>query len=1823
MEADIARVVQESTQLTRLRAMVRARTAADAAGGRFDTGDGELSWSVDTVVWRSRGARLRTFQYDEPVRAACMARLTRGGGRAERAICVLLARTAAFYFPRSGEEHILPLFFRVTAVFPLCMGLLIQRAPEPEDAASGRGDAHTPPLPLAFYLRDVFDDMVAWTRAASITRRVPTPQPPAAAAVLQAPLQRFPQIDECVMYASGLRDAAPTLLVTASPRTRSLRVYEYVCAADALEHACAGLPRAASDATSDVPLRARKSRRSSAAQPPLLTRRASARLSTGDAGAGRRRISQQTGGAEPLAAVLDSTGGRRHAHADRMPDDAGRRASALHAPPPTDSPAHAAVARFAHAHAAVSLLAEIAVPELRTADDAAHVHCFVLDDAAPALLYAVVPVSARAFCREIVRTHVAAGVALDARVPAHVRTPAVLSARDVRPVRVFARARCDGVVMLLEDGSLHLALGVPRADVPAVTLRRGVDAICPLSDTSVRAVHSPGAPRRGHGAATAAHVICTLLRPTCARTAWVLDALLDTLPAADSAALRHAWADARAAPRGDWDTLLHVLGMPRRAPLCAWDALLRDRRGRNRVADAVLGGADARAERRAAGATGGKAAAATRAEAASTAPCVSSTCTPLPLRSIAVTLHFLTQDACLDSLRRRSDAPALAEVVLWLCRRLGWVVWVDYWTRLFPAAGKGAGADGTDGAVGGAASPPGAHACHPPAPPHLYTHLHAALHGTAPPSLSDMHAAVCEAVGMESAPPVNACRTSVRVLEAYRVLSAVGRDAGAAEGRGAGVCAPSTPRAPAPSQTTVQHLLHAGWDADALARLPAGVALPLLEAVRSCTLDPPVGWTPAAYALLGRMDAAAQAAADGGAPQTPGRVNAALQRTLPRDAALDPLSAMLFSKDFRLGDVVRLLQTVAPNVAHIREDGGDEEERAARTAACARAYAARTMAQCVGRGMFHMASRALRKTGTWRTPPLCLALRTLPDGALVDPYAGEPHETEWPEFHNGVASALEIAVHVEWRIDSNWIFAHQARDGGARHAGFLLGLGLNGHLARLGRVHAYRYLAPRHALTTVGLVLGLGASFLGTADPAARQVMAVQVAAFLPHGSAPLHFSPLTQAAGLLGMGLVFCGTDHRWTAERLLAQVSARDLDAAGSAAGAPLDVYAQCAGLALGLVFLGRARRTPMDSPSDAALLATLRRLLSGTGVREPAAAQRAVVPAILALALVFLRSNRTDIAALLAPPTAVHELPHVRPDLLLPRALARALILWDDIAPEPAWLARAGGGACAGGRPTRVGAPGAPPEPPSAAAAPPSSPPPPPLGARLAWYNTRAGACLALSLKYAGSADARARSVLLAELARLPAGGARATYEEQIEHAAQETLRDVLHLALATVMAGSGDVDLLRILRAAHADVGSPAETRGAPSHTRSYGSHMATHMALGLLFLGGGRFTLGTSDVAVAALLLALLPRFPDSPADGRAHLQAARHMWVLALEPRLVVARDVSSGEHGLLPATVHSASRRYWPAALNLAYTAHEPRQIHWLHVQRRTGYLSYLDDPHGHRSIFSHARYWTRYHFSPSAQIEADDMLHDLLELVRSFETAPHYAVLVRRVCRGRGGGEERAWSAAAPRSAFQMFCTSVLIESLTRDAPLLTHFYLGLWDALQRGADAPDACLFIDDVAMLDGFYGTRTDALLRGARDQLLADALLDGVRVHMRVDGADARGAHVPTRVLRAMRRYLAGADAHRAPPAAAAPRPALLAAVAAEGLDDCMAPAVALQLAVLRAPLHAATTALRTRFERAPSRALGGLHLRRALARCRRDDDATREALAEAMLQSWM
>jgi anaphase-promoting complex subunit 1 len=203
------------------------------------------------------------------------------------------------------------------------------------------------------------------------------------------------------------------------------------------------------------------------------------------------------------------------------------------------------------------------------------------------------------------------------------------------------------------------------------------------------------------------------------------------------------------------------------------------------------------------------------------------------------------------------------------------------------------------------------------------------------------------------------------------------------------------------------------------------------------------------------------------------------------------------------------------------------------------------------------------------------------------------------------------------------------------------------------------------------------------------------------------------------------------------------------------------------------------------------------------------------------------------------------------------------------------------------------------------------------------------------------------------------------------------NVCSLSIAAVMAGSGDLGLLKKLRTLQISM---------KSSDYHFGNHLAVNMSIGLLFLGGGRHTLATDDRAVAFLFCALYPKFPLTPTDNRYHLAPFRHLWALCVVDRCLITRDFESKHVCRVPIvvsimddqnedvvtqvslttpcslpdfsrikSVRIDSLRYWPLYLSRQVgTSNFEHMLKTLNmfVLRKRGYLDYLRDPAGRQGI-------------------------------------------------------------------------------------------------------------------------------------------------------------------------------------------------------------------------------------------------------------------------------
>ncbi|XP_024523349.1 anaphase-promoting complex subunit 1 isoform X2 [Selaginella moellendorffii] len=935
-------------------------------------------------------------------------------------------------------------------------------------------------------------------------------------------------------------------------------------------------------------------------------------------------------------------------------------------------------------------------------------------------------------------------------------------------------------------------------------------------------------------------------------------------------------------------------------------------------------------------------------------------------------------------------------------------------------------------------------------------------------------------------------------------------------------------------QMTVLAMVGERFGLSHLDRLPCGLSLPLRHALNSCRESPPADWPPDAYILLGREDLAYMSASrKSGAKDVTmaAQYMLHLRPTLPfterepipsetppmegqasdgMEHIFTPSATLRFGSDLRLNEVRRVLCSSKP-VAVRTANAPDvsDPDLVAQQQAQLWQLAQRTTALPFGRGAFTLSTLRPLLTEALPIPKLVLAGR-LPsqhDATVnLDVNAGNVSEfTSWPEFHNGVAAGLRLAPG-QAKITRTWIVYNKPDEPSYEHAGFLMSLGLHKHLAVLAATDVFRYLAQEHDPTTVGILLGMAAAHRGTMDPAMSKMLYLHIPARHPPSFPELELSSLLQSAALMAVGLLYQGSAHRLTTEILLAEIGRKP----GSDSSLDREGYALAAGVALGLVTLGRGKdawgladlqiedrlrhymcggsetsdeyRRRFDGASGFSSVSksfddqnqTGGQVMEGSIVNLDVTAPGAT----LALALMFMKTNDHVVAARLAIPDTHFALEYVRPDFILLRLIARSLILWDSVQATEEWIQSQvpdiirqavvqAKGSDAGADVT------------------------PDLDMEAltqAHVNILAGACLSIGLRYAGTANAEAQTLLqhyalyfMKEVTltihgylisraccwqKSQAASGTSPNDRRVDRGTLETCLDVAVLSLSVVMAGTGHLETLRLLR----------YLRQRNDTDIVYGNHMAVSLAIGFLFLGGGSLTFSTSNGAVAALLISLYPRFPTSPNDHRCHLQAFRHLYVLATEARCVQTMDVDTGllVYAPLEMTLHETSLhcettfsrvspcilpersalkrvrvcgpRYWSQDMQFLLSETKPWWEHGetgdpfnggvLYVKRKVGARSYADDPIGSRSLLSRAL--QRVLVDENADFTIRDQ-SKVDELVGAFSSDPSLLAFAHLFCSSSFRGE------------FQDFCLLALFECVSMDKPALLQTYIGLYTSVE----------------------------------------------------------------------------------------------------------------------------------------------------------------------------
>ncbi|XP_029162825.1 anaphase-promoting complex subunit 1-like isoform X3 [Nylanderia fulva] len=766
-----------------------------------------------------------------------------------------------------------------------------------------------------------------------------------------------------------------------------------------------------------------------------------------------------------------------------------------------------------------------------------------------------------------------------------------------------------------------------------------------------------------------------------------------------------------------------------------------------------------------------------------------------------------------------------------------------------------------------------------------------------------------------------------------------------------------------------------GMTKDDLEILPPAISLIIRDVISKCKECPPLNWPMYAYEFIERQDLVALNKLL--QPSSKLQCKTFIDKTKDSEKVKQgdgmefdyTILKLRFRKDQRVAEVRRLLnssiQGTITLVQYQNESNNDFLHRLRMNLYIYKL--SRTMALPVGRGMFTL--RTSTSLITEKVPPLCLTAKASPGGEIVSIDTDLFH---WPLFHNGVAAGLCIHPDAA-NIDSSYIVSNISESWEER-AGFLMALGLNGHLKHLDPLNMCDYFGRCHDFVNLGLILGLSATHRGTMSLAMTKLLTSHIKMLLPPKN-NLHIDQNTQIAALMGIGLVYQGTVCENISTALLIQIA---IFPKPRKMWDNHESYSLTAGLALGLVTLGsNGTNIPTyvldflhyymvgGKESFFEELKNKYKFCSFTLPKDESININITSPAAtIALGLMYFDTGNRTIAEWMKVPEEIYLLESIRPDFLLLRVLAKSLILWKDIEPTKSWISSHVPDIVNKFKLQEL-------TPESVA-----------LNIdletiNLAYLNIIAGACMALGLRYAGTANKNAFKILYFHTRTFMHLTNKIRQYKSILKATIATCLNIILLSFTVVMAGTGNLYIMRICRQLH-----KTHARGKFLY-RMYDSQMATHMALGFLFLGGGKYTLSNSPNAVAALIISLFPVFPRNESENKQHLQAFRHFYVLAVEPRVILPRDIDTGEYCWIPIhltfetdretkgqefslqivkapdlllpplsnlkRIELKNMRYCPIVLEKHHNWQQLKNMlerHFLSIKKKAGHLSYLEDP-------------------------------------------------------------------------------------------------------------------------------------------------------------------------------------------------------------------------------------------------------------------------------------
>lgn len=453
---------------------------------------------------------------------------------------------------------------------------------------------------------------------------------------------------------------------------------------------------------------------------------------------------------------------------------------------------------------------------------------------------------------------------------------------------------------------------------------------------------------------------------------------------------------------------------------------------------------------------------------------------------------------------------------------------------------------------------------------------------------------------------------------------------------------------------------------------------------------------------------------------------------------------------------------------------------------------------------------------------------------------------EWPQFHNGVSDSLTVI-----KAEHNWIMDIISKDTTPYTAGVVYGFGVSGLLKKLWKSDYFQYFDSTNMKTinVISLILGLGICYRGTKDMSISQMISryVPSLSFTNFEEEP---SQLIQASSIIGLGFLYESSCQRNLTEAFMKIIEI------SSSFENPIQSFA--AGISIGLINLGQGDKSIVFKDIREKLCSILNGNKSDDYSGEKIITFGntdfySVSPSvILALTLGYLSTNNERIKRVLSLPEDPSFVNSMLPDIVLLRTMGSLLIDSDPSKSlnfiitqglEPNILA-----------------------------------------------SVVTGFAIACGIKNAGTLNIKAYERIFA-IAKCLCLLEKTPFDfTDCNTSLRENYLSVVILSCSLIIAGTCKVSFLRFIRYVR------RRQISTNSQQFVYGFHTILSMAIGVLNMGKGRFTLGRDNSQIASILISIYPRLSRHISDNDFYLQPLRYLITTASIPRVLEIRDADTNK---------------------------------------------------------------------------------------------------------------------------------------------------------------------------------------------------------------------------------------------------------------------------------------------------------------------------------------